>query len=575
MAVSYMDAFICFSEETYRRAAAGRSGLFLLMFGKVQGIEESDLCRFVPLEPMNDPELVAKFTDSVLATGDTVSKSALNVIYYRSVSTVAAVCEFIHTALEEVRPQVVYLYGSPAGTYVPSHLTSWGESARNFLTTADCFYPYVVEALSPRYKLVERGGRWSRTLARRAAGWLRFGALPLVCLRYTLPKLRRKGRRLPDTIRYAFIVRSLHQLNNAMNIIEGLSIPVDQVLFIEVEGLSFSGLAEALKGSGYAVYSPLAGAGGIALILAGLLQSYIGMARVALLQEPRSFVHRGVSYRIKDFLPDAYIRPEILLYHRLMRGVAGLLGGSAERTTLFSFEQVSPQAYFDHETLDSAVELLFVKTTMIQALTLPCVCWGRTFLVNDKEELSLRDYSHLNGGAIQYRGSPKYSAIYNLRETLPDSVATVLFATQPYEPDISRQILGALVGLGEELGFRTIVRKHPRDVTDYGQGDGENLSFDREENPYRQFARADLVVSRTSTCLEECVYIGVPFLSCQFSPQDRSSSAAYLDPGTGLVVEDAEQLGAAVRGFSTVRARFLAFRTRYLANFRVFSLRDE
>ncbi len=574
-----MKALICFSKSAYQSVKSMDSCIFLLVFSKADAIEEDSQHIYIPIEPIDSAECVQLYTECVVNSGSEILNSFLNNGYYYGAATIAGVCNNIHKVLSEKLVTGVDLCAGPSEKYMPVYFTAWGESSKNILTSGNCFYPYVKQSLAGSYKhkCIE-GSRFIHSLQSKSKRFLRFLFIPLLCCIYSLRKLRRNSQWLSnnDLLKITkpksyFIIRTQHQLNVAKNIIASLDLKPENVILVELESLSSAGLLAQLKKSGYKVISPYAGFSGLLLSVASLFKAYYWITLIQVNAMKGAFTFQGVDYRLKDIMTDAAIQPQVFIYKALIARLSRSLE-SGVRSRVFSFEQVSPQAYLDNRVLDEITDLFFVKSTLIQTINIPCICWGRRFLVNNKNELDLGDCSYLNGDSVIYNGSPKYSAILGLKKSLPKSVKQVLFATQPHEPDVNRLIIDTLVKAGAQLGFVTIVRKHPRDKEHYQYSHSQQLIFDCSIDLYQQLANADLVISRTSTILEECIYIGVPYLSCIFSEKDRAYSAVYLDPVSGLVLSCAGQLATELEAYDKVFSRFKLWRDKYLINFQRFSL---
>lgn len=574
-----MKALICFSESAYQRAKSMENCLFLLVFSKVDSIEDNLQHIYIPIEPIDSAKCVQLYTECVVDFDSEVLNSFLNNGYYYGAATIAGVCNSIQDVLLEKAVTKVELYGNSNGKYMPTYFTAWGESSKNILTSGDCFYEYVAQSLADSYDPKRIGsGSSANSIFSKFKRFLRFFFVPLICFIYSVRKLRRNDQwhsknDLLNTVesKNYFLIRTQHQLNVAKNIITSLELKFEDVVLVEMESLSSDGLIDQLQNSGYRVISPYAGFSGLILSVVSLLKAYYWIARIQMNAIKGKFAFQGVEYRLKDIMVDAAIQPQIFIYKALIDRISRSME-SGLRPRVFSFEQVSPQAYFDGRTLDNTTDLFFVKSTLIQGINIPCICWGKRFLVNNRNELNLADYSYLNGDSVAYNGSPKYSAIFGLKQSLSKGVKHVLFATQPHEPDVNRLIIDTLVKAGAQQGFVTVVRKHPRDKENYQSGNSQQLIFDCNVDLYQQLAGADLVIARTSTILEECIYIGVPYLSCIFSEKDRAYSAEYLDPASGLVLSSAEQLAIELEAYNIVVSRFKLWRDEYLINFQRFSL---
>jgi hypothetical protein len=568
-----LNAIICFSEHAYRNAYRNQNDVFILVFSKLESINEDSTHIYVPMEPCSDKKLVEVFTKMALSSNSSVVNSSLNNSYYYGVATVASVCEKIHQILSNISPGKVILCGDPNSKYIPIYFTAWGESSKNLFTTSDCLYHYVKERISNDFIVNHKGTSFLSTFLSRARKYIRILVVPIVCFIYSLKKCRRHPLFVttPTHKKTFFIVRTGHQFNVARNIITSLSLRKEDVLFVEIESLSSTGLLNSIMELGYSVLSPHSGMRGLVNSVLSFVCSYAKMITLGFYLRGKEFSYKGVRYSLRDFFLDSCIQPQILMYEKQLVPVKCQIS-KVNSSQVFSFEQVSPQAYFDHKVLGEVAQVSFIKSTLIQEIQMPCISWGERFLVNDKSELALKDCSFLNSGSILYSGSPKYSAIYNLKKNNASKLGSVLFATQPHESEVNQMIIETLVNAGKKLGFVTVVRKHPRDMKEYSLTENQHLVFSTEAELYHQLAKSDLVVSRTSTILEECIYIGVPYLSCLFSSKDRAYSAGYLEPESGLITNDSSQLEQALSEYNQLKKDFKAWRQQYLRDFKKFSI---
>lgn len=272
---------------------------------------------------------------------------------------------------------------------------------------------------------------------------------------------------------------------------------------------------------------------------------------------------------LRGILVDAWVQPHLLAYRWCLKKILCSLSLSSGGTTFVSFEQVSPQAIIENDVCKVlGLKTIGVKTTSIQSITHPIVSPFDMFLVNDQsEEVMYKDCSVLNKSAIHYIGSPKYSALIKMRSSRQEPSGIFVYATQPHESDSNQVIVSTLAQHAVASGKRLIIRPHPRDEGNYNSFLCSNVVLDSNTRLYELIAGADLLVSRTSTVLEEALYIGTPYLSCCLSEKDRSFCAAYLDPKSGLVVKSLESLSQRLNDLSGVGELFLKFRQSFLEDF--------
>lgn len=573
-----MEAIVCFSEEDYKKAKKDRSGFFLLVFSSIDTIKETERTVYVPLEPINDPDLVGQYVNEVMKLENELLLASLNNTYYYGVATLVGICRFIRKELSQLDISTVYLYGVSTHRYVPSLYTAWGESSKNLLASTNCFAKYVYEGLTNDYDVIDATCINVLSILRETTlRYMRLLVTPIILTALSIKKLRFKSPSLDNSdikISY-FIIRNRHQLNNAKSVIKALKLDINNVVIVEIEALSSTGLLNEIRMSGYKYLSPHVGCSGLLNTIFSLFLSYCNVAKFMFFDSIGFFhiANGRISIRIKDIALDSFIQPQVLLYKKQLFNFQKLLRKRLAQGNVFSFEQVSPQAYLDNLLLSEHSDLYFLKSTLIQNVSIPCICWGECFYVNDEAELSLKDYTYLNKSAVTYNGSPKYSALYGIKAKYSPQLGKIVFATQPHEASINQNIIDVLIRMKDELGFKVIVRKHPRDEVIYKLGCGYDILFDNNSDLYSQLADADIVVSRTSTILEECIYIGVPYISCLYSAKDRMYSAKYVSSNSNLVVTDVDTFISKLVDYSGTVKCFITWRHEYLKNFRAFSFK--
>ncbi len=109
----------------------------------------------------------------------------------------------------------------------------------------------------------------------------------------------------------------------------------------------------------------------------------------------------------------------------------------------------------------------------------------------------------------------------------------VLFATQPYGIEDNILIVKTILSV-LPTGFRLIVRRHPRDCYDY-QSDFPELEYDTFDDIVSIYS-SRLVISKTSTILQSCIFLDVPFISVQIDDYSRKVNLTFLRNHAGRVV---------------------------------------
>ena len=121
------------------------------------------------------------------------------------------------------------------------------------------------------------------------------------------------------------------------------------------------------------------------------------------------------------------------------------------------------------------------------------------------------------------------------------------FLTQPYEADVTSDILFALHEVCRANGWEMVIRLHPRDYPSrYPQGIRTLLE---EQGPVESLDRilssSSVIVSRTSSVIEEAISRGIPAVACLLSDYDRTHGrlfSSWGDMASGVVCRTDELL---------------------------------
>lgn len=120
----------------------------------------------------------------------------------------------------------------------------------------------------------------------------------------------------------------------------------------------------------------------------------------------------------------------------------------------------------------------------------------------------------------------------------------ILFATQPYGIDDNVLIIRLILSVLPD-GFHLIIRRHPRDSFDYQSAFSEVL-YDSFEDVASIYS-SRLVISKTSTILQSCIFLDVPFISVQIDDYSRSVNLSFLNKCPSRVVTNASDFVDALR----------------------------
>ncbi len=104
--------------------------------------------------------------------------------------------------------------------------------------------------------------------------------------------------------------------------------------------------------------------------------------------------------------------------------------------------------------------------------------------------------------------------------TVEYSPKRIMFATQPYGEEDNYKIIRNLLRLAGNSS-QIVIRRHPRDKIDY-QIKYPEVAYDDIADAIESIACSRLVVSKTSTILQDCYNLNVPYLSVLFDEYSQS-----------------------------------------------------
>lgn len=101
----------------------------------------------------------------------------------------------------------------------------------------------------------------------------------------------------------------------------------------------------------------------------------------------------------------------------------------------------------------------------------------------------------------------------------------ILFATQPYGIADNFKIINILLSILDPT-YNLVVRRHPRDFSDY-QSFSHRIYYDDIDSHIDSIVNSGLVVSKTSTILNECYNLNIPYISVLFDDFSRSVNLGF------------------------------------------------
>lgn len=183
---------------------------------------------------------------------------------------------------------------------------------------------------------------------------------------------------------------------------------------------------------------------------------------------------------------------------------------------------------------ENQVVIYSVQTALISSVPHPIFPYSDCFYTDSATTRTMiAEIGSIRKGEVEYSGPP-----YPLRPLSPvRAVRTIAFFSQPYEHEITIDIVAALCRWARLHAARISMRLHPRDRCDrYDALLSEYPGLLHHEDSMgiiEMIEAHDVCVTRTSSIAKEAVALGSAILLCRWSAFDRSVKADYIvsEPG--------------------------------------------
>lgn len=175
------------------------------------------------------------------------------------------------------------------------------------------------------------------------------------------------------------------------------------------------------------------------------------------------------------------------------------------------------------------VEVHSIQTALISSVVHPIFPFSEYFYADGIITKTLiENIGTISNGKVVYEGP----AINVLPMRSPKTFSKIAYFTQPYEFEISIDIMSALGVWARSRGASIKLKLHPRDeVSDYTQFLEENADvYYLHDSAEIEFLirDVDVTITRTSSVAKEALALGCPIVLCQWSLFDRSIVADYI-----------------------------------------------
>lgn len=144
----------------------------------------------------------------------------------------------------------------------------------------------------------------------------------------------------------------------------------------------------------------------------------------------------------------------------------------------------------------------------------------------------------------------------------------VVYFTQPLtDEDIEQDIIESLCRLAEKVGYKLMIKLHPRDpvekVTNF-KGRCEIVGPTQEFEQYMK--GVDLAVLKTSSIAAKIVLSGTPIIYCLYSEWARNGFLDYIDMSYAGTTTQIDQIETCISDFDATVKSFNEYRNKYITD---------
>lgn len=246
--------------------------------------------------------------------------------------------------------------------------------------------------------------------------------------------------------------------------------------------------------------------------------------------KPSTFSFSGLSIPINlsDIIDDIKLMSVTIFY----KNILSLLLNSKQPTRLINFELVSRMAGLHAlAAFENNVESVTVQTAVVESVSYPVFPLTDKFYADSYLTLSMiADNGSKKNGRVVYVGPPYMTKpIRELQE-----INSIAYFTQPYEIEVTLQIIANLCRFTSKKGLRLTLRLHPRDrIENYNilyKEFSNEIHYEQQMSLEEIINSHDLSVTRTSSVAKESLANGVPIILCLWSDLDRSAKVDFIVP---------------------------------------------
>ena len=122
----------------------------------------------------------------------------------------------------------------------------------------------------------------------------------------------------------------------------------------------------------------------------------------------------------------------------------------------------------------------------------------------------------------------------------------ILFATQPYGVEDNYKIISCLLEITTS-DHQVVIRRHPRDTIDY-KVRFPTVEYDNITDAIESIACSGIVLSKTSTILQDCYNLGVPYVAVLFDDFSRTLDLLFTKIKGNFCIDE-EGLGMLINAY--------------------------
>lgn len=241
----------------------------------------------------------------------------------------------------------------------------------------------------------------------------------------------------------------------------------------------------------------------------------------------------------------------------LYKNILSMLLGRGEFRSLITFEMVSRMAGLESMAArECGVKSHAIQSALVSPVPHLVFPYSDFFYTDSPAFIDLyKKIGCIKMGDVVSEGGPyKTVSVVNVKK-----IEKIVFFSQPYENEITKEILKCILVWAKAQYASVVLRLHPRDsesaYSDLLNGFSDVLSLSQNKNVVDDILLADITLTRTSSVAKEALAYGKPVVLCTFTGFDKSVIADYIDQKDGCVANDLSELSFLLSNFDDVISR--------------------